>query len=297
MRNHLWLALKKSLPSPKKGSSVSHAPARACPVWAFLPVCMILLTSLAACTTHAPPAELPRVDTATNTPVPRSSPSPSPGPTLTPSPTLTKSPTLTLTATPSLTASDTPTATLTPTYAILRGEVLERANCRYGPGYPYLYKYGLVAGSNLEIIGRTDLGNWLLIRAIGGTNPCWVKASLMDVNGDVMSVAPTYIPLPQSPYYAPPTGVTARRDRNVVTISWNPLYLRAGDDSEWFSYVVEAWVCQAGRLNFFPLGSYTTSVTVIDESGCSAASHARLVAAEKHGYTRPVEILWPEAGK
>jgi hypothetical protein len=297
MRNHLWLALKKFLPYAKKGLPANPAITRPYPSWAFLPVCMILLTSLAACTFHAPPAELPKVDTATDMPVPDSSPSPLPGPTLTPSPTLTKSPTLTLTATPPFTASDTPTMTLTPTYAILRGEVLERANCRYGPGYPYLYKYGLVAGSNLEIIGRTDLGNWLLIRAIGGSNPCWVKASLMDVNEEVMSVAPTYIPLPQSPYYVSPTGVTARRDRDVVTISWNPLNLRAGDDSEWFPYVVEAWVCQAGRLNFTPLGSYTTSVTVIDESGCSATSHARLVAAEKHGYTRPVEILWPAAGK
>ncbi|HLF89379.1 MAG TPA: hypothetical protein VI451_10560 [Anaerolineales bacterium] len=32
----------------------------------------------------------------------------------------------------------------------------------------YLYKYGLVGGSNLEIIGRTDLGDWVLIQAIGG---------------------------------------------------------------------------------------------------------------------------------
>ena len=222
---------------------------------------------------------------------------PSPHQPLTPPPSSTASPTTnsTYTPAPSPTPSDTPTATLTPTYAILRGEVREQANCRYGPGYPYLYKYGVYAGYVMEVIGRNELGTWLLIRAIGGTNPCWLKATLMDVRGEVMSVAPAYIPLPPSPYYAPPTGVSAVRHGDEVTISWNPLYLRAGDDSEWFSYLVEAWVCQAGRLVFTPVGSYETFVTVRDEAGCSEASHARLYGVEKHGYTRWVEIPWPAA--
>ncbi len=118
--------------------------------------------------------------------------------------------------------TEPPSPSVTPTYAILRGEVLVRANCRYGPGAPYLYKYGLVPGSNLEIIGRTDTGSWILIQAIGGNNPCWVKATLMDVKGDVMDVQPTYIPLPPSPYYGPLKGVSARRDGNTVTVFWSP---------------------------------------------------------------------------
>jgi len=175
--------------------------------------------------------------------------------------------------------------------------VREQANCRYGPGYPYLYKYGVYAGYVMEVIGRNDDGGWLLIQAIGGTNPCWLKATLMDVRGEVLSVAPTYIPLPQSPYYSPPTGAAAVRSGDEVTISWDALYLRAGDDSEWFPYLVEAWVCQEGRLIFIPIGSYETFVTVRDEAGCEQASHARLFGAEKHGYTRWVEIPWPAAGR
>jgi hypothetical protein len=58
-------------------------------------------------------------------------------------PTLTHSPTLTL----------TPTITLTP--APLKGVVLQKSNCRYGPGAAYLYKYGLYEGYQAEIIGRT----------------------------------------------------------------------------------------------------------------------------------------------
>ena len=241
--------------------------------------------------------------TPTLSPTQTSSPSPSSTPTLTPpatatetstgtparSPSPTQTPAETDTAKPSL----TPTATITPTYTILRGRVLELANCRYGPGAAYLYKYALIEGSNLEVIGRNDLGTWILIQAIGGHNPCWVKASLLKLNGDVMSVAPTYILLPQSPYYGPLTGVSAVREGDVVILSWNPLYLRAGDDSLQFPYLVEAWLCKNGELVFTPIGSYQTIANVTDDPGCSQPSHARVYGVEKHGYTRPVDFSWP----
>jgi len=225
------------------------------------------------------------------------SPSPSPSATITPSPT----PSSTATETPSPTPSETPTPepsltptpTLTPTYAILRGRVLELANCRYGPGAPYLYKYALIEGSNLEVIGRNDAGTWILVQAIGGDNPCWVKASLLQLNGDVMSVAPTYIPLPSSPYYGPLSGVGATRNGNEVIVSWDPLYLREGDDSGQYLYLVEAWVCQNGALLFMPIGSYEPIVNIPDEAGCAEPSHGRVYGVEKHGYTPWVEIPWP----
>jgi len=224
-----------------------------------------------------------------------SSPTPSPTGTITatslPTATRTASPTATNTPTP----ANTPTATLTPTYAILRTQVLVRANCRYGPGAPYLYKYGLVVGSNMEVIGRNDLGTWILIRAIGGNNPCWVKASLMDVKGDVMSVAPTYIPLPQSPYYGPPTGVWAIREGEDVTVSWNAIQLRAGDETAQTPYLIEAWVCLDGQLIFTPIGPYEPVYTLRDEAGCAEPSNGRVFYVEKHGYTRWVEIPWPQA--
>ena len=168
-----------------------------------------------------------------------------------------------------------------------------RANCRYGPGAPYLYKYGLVPGSNLEVFGRTDTGAWILVRAIGGDNPCWVKASLMDVKGDVMSVEPTYIPLPQSPYYGPLRGVSAQRDGDTVTIFWHAVGLRLGDETASPPYLLEAWVCRAGRLVFTPVGVYENVVDIEDEAGCPEPSHGRLLLAEKHGYSRPVDVPWP----
>jgi hypothetical protein len=176
----------------------------------------------------------------------------------------------------------------------LRGTVLEQANCRYGPGAPYLYKYGLYPGNNLEIIGRNELGTWIVIQAIGGSNPCWVKASLLKIRGEVMSLAPVSLPLPQSPYYGPLTGANAQRFGNNVIISWNPLILRAGDDSLQYPYLIEAWLCQSGKLLFTPIGSWETITTVKDEPGCSEPSHARIYGVEKHGYTNWVEIPWPQ---
>jgi hypothetical protein len=258
-----------------------HIPSCRALIWAWLIAALISASCSGAVSTSPAPTTALASPSATSSPAPSNTLSPSAASSPTPSPTLTRTPT------------DTPTPSVTPTYAILRGEVLVRANCRYGPGAPYLYKYGLVPGSNLEVIGRNDLGTWILVRAIGGNNPCWVKASLLDVKGEVMRVAPTYIPLPPSPYYHPPTGVSAIREGDQVSIFWNPIALKEGDDSGQYPYVIEAWVCQDGRLTFTPLGTYQTVIKITDEQDCSEPSHGQLLGAEKHGYTRPVEIPWP----
>ena len=230
---------------------------------------------------------------AEHTRTPTQSHAPTAMPTASQTPTRTLIRTSTPTPTTSSTATPSSTTTPSPTYAILRGKVLMLSNCRYGPGAPYLYKYALIEGSNLEVIGRNDLGTWILVRAIGGHNPCWVKASLMEVKGDVMGVAPIYIPLPPSPYYGPLKGVSANRVGDDVSIFWSPLVLRAGDDSGQYPYLVEAWVCKAGQLVFTPVGTYETAVKIADEAGCTEPSHGRVFGVEKHGYTRPVEIRWP----
>jgi hypothetical protein len=216
----------------------------------------------------------------------------------------TATPSATPTATPTHTGTPTPTETATatpiPTYMVLRGKVIvAQAVCHYGPGAPYLYKYGVVQGSNLEIIGRDPQGIYIEVQAIGGNNPCWVKAEYMQIKGDLTNVKPVdmeTVKLPRSPFYNPPTKVSAVREGDKVTVFWSPLVLRAGDDSGQVPYLVEAWVCQNGEVNFTPVGSWTIAAEIIDEPGCSEPSHARLMAAEKHGYTLWVEIAWPQAG-
>jgi len=147
--------------------------------------------------------------------------------------TITITPTFTSTATliPSPTNTETliptPSPTITATYSILRGEVnVEHVSCFYGPHKSYLYKYGLVGGSNLEIIGRNTDTNYIEIRAIGGTNPCWMNSEWMNIKGDLNAIQPINpedVVLPQSPYYGPLSGVTASRNGEKVTISWNIL--------------------------------------------------------------------------
>jgi len=223
-----------------------------------------------------------------------STPSQTPEPSMTFTPVSTQTSTNTPFSSPTKSPTQSSTPSITPTYAILRGTVLEQSNCRYGPGAAYLYKYGLYPGNNLEIIGRNKLATWILVQAIGGNNPCWIKASLMDIHGQAMSLAPASLPLPQSPYYGPLTGVSSKRSGTTVTVSWNPIPLRAGDDSLQFPYLIEAWVCQGGQFIFEPIGSWETIAKVQDEPGCTEPSHARIYGVEKHGYTNWVTIPWTQ---
>lgn len=282
----------------------------------FLRLLLLLLLLAAACAAGCSPVRLaetaaPGLVFQTPMPAPSSTPAPvsptalpsPPGPAQPPasSPAATASATSTATAT--ATATETPaasaTATPIPTYVKLRGKVIiEQAVCHYGPGAPYLYKYGVYKGSNLEILRRVEYGNYIEIQAIGGNNPCWVREDYLEIKGSLQDLEPVSaadVRLPISPYYTPPAGVSARRDGNVVTIFWTPLALRPGDDSEQVPYIVEAWVCQNGQYVFIPAGSYQTALEIRDEPGCSLPSHGFLIAAEKHGYTRRVEIPWPPA--
>lgn len=270
---------------------------------------VLLLTFLAACSSHTSKVDVSPTARSETTNILPGTLSAAPTvqvPQFSVSPTITKEPTEMPTLTASLVPSRTPTTasthtptetplpSITPTYAILRGTVLEQANCRYGPGAAYLYKYGVYAGYYMDIIGRNETGTWVMVQAIGGDNPCWVKASLIDIKGGVMSLAPTSLPLPESPYYGPLTGVSAIRKSDSIIISWDPLILRAGDDSLQYPYLVEAWLCTDKQIVFRPIGSWETILTVRDESGCSEASHARVYGVEKHGYTAWVNIPWPQ---
>lgn len=220
----------------------------------------------------------------------------------TPGPTLTSTPTETSTLTPTDTPTATPTETFTPaataTFVVLRGEVLILSNCRYGPGAPYLYFTGLLPGSNLEVIGRREDSQWVYVQAIGGHSPCWVKASQMDIKGDVNSLE-IYYPdkaiLPVSPYYSALTGVKAKREGDQVTITWTGVTLRAGDEESPTSplYVLEAWTCQSGQIVFSPIGLMDNKAIVTDQQGCPQPSHARVFLSEKHGYAGPSDVPWP----
>jgi hypothetical protein len=209
---------------------------------------------------------------------------------LPPSETATSTPNTTPTPTPSA----TPTPTIQPTYAFLRANVIpERLSCRFGPGVMYLFEFSVYG--KIEVIGRMEGSSWVLVRAIGGKNSCWVNGDYLELLGEKAVLEPKdpHVVLPWSPYYGPLTGVSAVREGDTVTVFWDPLYLRAGDDSLQVPYVVEAWVCQDGEFVFSPVGAYVLAAEVRDEPGCEEESHGRVFAAEKHGYTQWIKIKWP----
>lgn len=216
-----------------------------------------------------------------------------------PSPTDTALPTASPTSLPSATPTPTATPTSIPTYTVLIGEVnVDQLACRYGPGWPYLYFFGLLKGNRLEVIGRLDDANWIYVQAIGGNRPCWVKAEFMDIQGDVMSVEPIYphkAKLPVSPYYPPTTVLSATRQGDNVTVSWLDIPLRAGDeeDERMNHYIIEVWRCEAGQIKFEPLATNSLQISYVDERGCSEPSHGRIFVQEKHGFAGPAEIPWP----
>lgn len=241
------------------------------------------------------PAPAAPTDLPTRTPTP-GTPHRAPGTwNLTPAPTQTVTPSPQPTSTPSPSPSPSPV----PTYAILRGKVnVERASCRYGPGPMYLYLYGLAQGATQDVIGRTDSGAWLLTQARGDTTRCWVKADLMDLNGDVLGVEVVYPDkyiLPVSPYYTAPWDAAATRSGDQVTITWKSQPLRAGDEESpsMVIYIVEVWTCENGQVTFKPIGTSYAQVTVTDQPGCSQPSHGRIFFQEKHGFAGPAAIPWP----
>jgi FecR protein len=210
-----------------------------------------------------------------------------------PSATPTFTPTVTDTAAP----TNTETPTVTPTPSILKGTVTQHSYCYYGPSKVYLYDYGINAGAAMQIIGRNVDGTWLYIQASGGKNPCWIDATQIQVDGEVMSLAnvyPAQAPLPKTPYTKPPTTVKSSRSGNVVTLSWSDTYRRPDLDpgAGQLKYVVEAWHCVGGQLVFNVYGTNNLSVNVPDESGCSQPSSARIFVQDKEGFTAPETIPW-----
>ena len=248
----------------------------------FVPI-FIIMVSFVAC------APVMRFDPTTATAAPSLAPTPGVSTTFRPPETLTSAPTITA----------TPTFTPEPTFVVLRGVVnQEHVNCYYGPSKAYLYKYGLLKGNRLDIIGYLADTGYIKVQAIGGNNPCWTNLEFMDMKENIETVKPVdplTINLPWSPYYPALSYAKAIRSGDEVTITWALLNLRGGDDSEQEPYLLETWVCRDGKLTFVPIGTYSNNAMVVDEPGCSELSFGRVYGVEKHGYTKYLKFQWPQA--
>ena len=205
--------------------------------------------------------------------------------TATPEPTLTFTPTIEL----------SPTISPTPTFAFPSVTVNKQAHCRYGPSVAYLHAADLYPGDVGTVSGRYIYSNWLYVKFDKLNYFCWVAPSIVDVVGDVSTLAYKELNLQSigSNMYGPPGNVTAVRDGNQVTISWNTVQMTNDDDR---GYLLELFVCQDGNYLWWT-DSYpdqdSTSYTVKDEAGCAQPSSGKLYTVEKHGFSEPAIIPWP----
>ena len=204
---------------------------------------------------------------------------------------MTVTPTKTLTPTLAFTS----TVTATPTFEFPTVTVNQQAHCRYGPSVAYLHAADLYPGDVGTVRGRYIYSNWLYIKFDKLNYFCWVAPSVVDVVGDVSTVAYKELNLQSigSNMYGPPHNVTAIRDGNKVTISWEQAKMTKDDDR---GYLLELFICQDTIYKWWTDSypdQFTTSYTVTDEAGCAQPSSGKLYAVEKHGFSEPAIIPWP----
>lgn len=216
----------------------------------------------------------------------------------TPLPTLTATATRTLTPTVEFTptVTFTPTVSATATFAFPTVTVNKQAHCRYGPSVAYLHAADLYAGDQGTVRGRYIYSNWLYVKFDKLNYFCWVAPSVVDAAGDVSTVAYKELNLQSigSNMYGPPTGVSAVRNGSEVIISWDQVRMTEDDDR---GYLLELFVCQDTFYKWWTDSypdQYSTSYEVRDEAGCAQPSSGKLYTVEKHGFSEPVNIPWPQ---
>ncbi len=222
--------------------------------------------------------------TATPTPVPTATATF----TRTPTSTATVTPTPSRTATPTITL--TPSITPTPTFDFPDVEVTTQAHCRYGPHTAYLHAGDLYPGDHGLVWNRNHGSSWLWVKWDKQSWACWVSASVVEVEGDVETVGIYYHPLPKSSLYGPVKDVDAKRKGNDVVVSWDSVWMTEDD---FRGYLIEANVCRDGYMVPVIVHTNDTSQLFDDDPLCEADSSAKIYAVEKHGYTSPVNIDWP----
>jgi hypothetical protein len=246
---------------------------------------LVFILSILACSSlplqTIIPTPLPNTHTVTTTFTPEV--------TFTPPITLTA----TLTATPTITL--TPTITSTSTFSFPAVTVNKQAHCRYGPSIAFLHAADLYPGDTGSVNGRFEYSGWLHVKFDKLKYYCWVAPSVVDVTGDINTINYTEPDLQSVGYsnYPPPQNISVVRNGDEVTIRWDQVNMTADHDR---GYLIVAFICQNGNYlwwtDSFP-DKYTTSYTVEDEAGCPVPSEGVLYTVEKHGFSKPAQIPWP----
>ena len=223
-----------------------------------------------------------------------------------PSPTATSTslPTSTITLTATSTPMPTDTATVPPTstntlepVTSLRGTVLQRSQCRYGPSQYHLFKTGFKPQAPVEVIGRDADGDWLHIQLKGRNEPCWINAKLVQVDGEVMNLPDEYPPdrrLQTSDDFEQITITSISPSASGVVVAWAPHTIRPDlVEPDAVEYIVEVWTCVDGKPAFYAVGTNDTFATIQIDNSCGIASHADVIGQDQHGFSPPAIVSLP----
>jgi hypothetical protein len=143
----------------------------------------------------------------------------------------------------------------------------------------------------VTIGGRNIYGGWLLVMPDDQEIWCWAAQSLFDISGDINTVVVQDTRLPITTFSGPPTGVSATREGDQVTIRWNAANHIPPEDRR--GYLLEVFLCQNGVYFWQATQTDNTQITLQDDQSCTQPAKGTLRIAEKHGYSDPVEIPWP----
>lgn len=231
-------------------------------------------------TATPPPPTATASSTATNTSTA--------SPTATPTDTLTPTPSHTPTASSTPTPADTPTPSDTPTPEPLTLTADGSVNCRYGPSQAYLYAWGLSEGDSALVKGKNANSTWLWVQPHDTNWNCWVSTTAVTLSGDISTVKIVYPQVLTHPEVAPPSGVSASRNGNTVTVSWN-----AAPPAVDLGYLIEARICLGQYLWDVAYSTTSTSYNIQDPTTCQGDSYGQLRVFNKLGYSTAVTIPWP----
>jgi hypothetical protein len=108
------------------------------------------------------------------------------------------------------------------------------------------------------------------------------------LNVSIEEIDVVYPQLLTNPQVGPPSGVSATRSGDKVTISWNaaPAAIDLG-------YLIEARICLGAYQWDMVFSTQNTSYTITDPKTCGAASYGQLRVYNKLGYSTAVKINWP----
>jgi hypothetical protein len=128
-------------------------------------------------------------------------------------------PSATATAAPSDTPAATPTSADTATPTVPMAHVNQNTNCRTGPGTIFDLHYTAGAGTDLTIVGRTTLSDYVIVNDPNHAGQtCWLWLRYVDISGD-LSVLPLSTP-PPTP--TPSIGFSASYSYMEGCVGWDP---------------------------------------------------------------------------